>query len=155
MRRKEKEVDDAEAVESIVSKSKVCRIAFSRDDMPYIVPMIFGYKDSVVYVHSAPEGKKIEMLKANANVCFEVDVDHELVEADTACDFGMKYRSVIGFGKAEIIEDTADMKKALEIIMEHYSPGETYEYPSSMLERMAVIRIDLDSVSVKHSDYQG
>ena len=154
MRRKEREVGDREAVEAIVSKARVCRIAFSKDDMPYIAPMIFGYKDSVVYVHSAPEGRKIEMLRANPNVCFEVDVDQELVEAEKACDWGMRYRSVIGFGRARIIEDSADMKEALDIIMEHYSPGETYEYPSSMLQRMAVIRIDLDSVSVKHSDYQ-
>ena len=154
MRRKEGEISDPEAVESIVKKAKVCRIAFSRDDLPYIVPMIFGYKDSVVYLHSAPEGMKIDMLKANPRVCFEVDVDHELAKADDACDWGMQYRSVVGFGKARIIEDAADMKKALDIIMEHYSPGTTYEYPSSMLERMAVIRIDLDSVSVKHSGYQ-
>ena len=154
MRRKEREVSDHKAMEAIVRRAQVCRIAFSKDDMPYIAPMIFGYKDSVVYVHSAPDGKKIEMLKANPNVCFEVDVDQELVKAETACDWGMRYRSVIGLGKARIIEDSADMKKALEIIMEHYSPGETYEYPSSMLERMAIIRIDLDSISVKHSDYQ-
>lgn len=153
MRRKEKEVSDPEVVESIVKRAQVCRIAFSQEDVPYIVPMIFGFKDSTVYLHSAPEGKKIDMLKANAHVCFEVDVDHELVEADVACDWGMKYRSVIGFGKAHVIEDTADMKKALDIIMEHYSPGTTYDYPSSMLEHMAVIRIDLDSVSVRHSGY--
>ena len=154
MRRKEKEVSDPEAVESIVKRAQVCRIAFSQDDVPYIVPMIFGYKDSAVYLHSVPEGKKIDILKANPNVCFEVDVDQELVKADTACDWGMRYRSVIGFGKARIIEDTEDMKKALDIIMEHYSPGETDEYPSSMLEHMTVIRIDLHTVSIKHSGYQ-
>jgi nitroimidazol reductase NimA-like FMN-containing flavoprotein (pyridoxamine 5'-phosphate oxidase superfamily) len=154
MRRKEKEVSDREAVEAILQRAQVCRIAFSKDDIPYIAPMIFGYKDSTVYLHSAPEGKKIDMLRANPNVCFEVDVDQELVKAETACDWGMKYRSVIAFGKAHIIEDAADMKKALDIIMGHYSPGVTYDYPSSMLEHMAVIRIDLDSVSVKHSDYQ-
>jgi nitroimidazol reductase NimA-like FMN-containing flavoprotein (pyridoxamine 5'-phosphate oxidase superfamily) len=154
MRGKEKEVSDREAVEAILQRAQVCHIAFSKDDMPYIAPMIFGYRDSIVYVHSAPEGKKIELLKANPNVCFEVDEDRELVKAEKACDWGMRYRSVIGFGRARIIEDIADIRKALDVIMEHYSPGETYEYPSSMLERMAVIRIDLDSVSVKHSDYQ-
>ncbi len=76
MRRKEKEVKDVKLVESIIEKASVCRLGLSLNNMPYIVPLCFGYQDRCLYFHSAIEGKKISMIKSNNNVCFEVDIDN-------------------------------------------------------------------------------
>ena len=71
MRRKDKEIKDKEVIESIIKRATVCRIALSENNVPYIVPLSFGYKDNCLYFHSAPEGRKIDIIKQNNNVCFE------------------------------------------------------------------------------------
>jgi len=102
MRRKDREIEDRAELESIISAANVCRLAMSENDRPYIVPLCFGYKNDNLYFHSAGEGKKLEMLRKNKYVCFEMDIDHELVRADLPCESEMKYRSVIGFGQASL-----------------------------------------------------
>ena len=82
MRRKEKEITDKTAIESIILRSSVCRLALSEDNHPYIVPLCFGYKDNTLYFHSALEGKKLDIMKNNNNVCFEFDIDYQIVEAE-------------------------------------------------------------------------
>ena len=105
MRRKDKEINSTAAIEDVVRKSLVCRIALSDENRPYVVPLCFGYKDNTLYFHSSPEGRKIEILTKNNDVCFEFDVDHEVVQDNKACKWSMKYRSVIGFGKASFVEN--------------------------------------------------
>ena len=123
MRRNEREIKDIVLIEEIIRKSQVCRLALSEDDRPYIVPLCFGYKDNTLYFHTAREGKKLNMLKENNNVCFEIDTDHELIKGKKACSCSMKYRSVIGFGKAKLIEEIELKRRALNIIMQNYFEG--------------------------------
>jgi len=95
MRRKEKEITDNEVLHEIIRSSQVCRLGLSDGNVPYIVPLCFGYKDRTLYFHSAAEGKKIELIKKNPNVCFEFDHNVEVVRAEKPCSWGMKYQSII------------------------------------------------------------
>ena len=72
MRRKDREIEDRAELESIIGAAMVCRLAMSEDDRPYIVPLCFGYKDGNLYFHSAEEGKKLEILRVNSSICFEI-----------------------------------------------------------------------------------
>ncbi len=95
MRKKEREVTDIDEIESIISRSDVCRIAFADKDVPYIVTMNFGYthgKPGSLYFHCANEGRKLEMIRKNNYVCFELDTDHEIKTGKHACDYGMCLR---------------------------------------------------------------
>lgn len=114
-------IEDLEALEPIVARPPICRIGFCCDGEPYVVPMNFGYRDGVVYLHTSPSGRKMEMLERNHNVCFEVDIDHAVKQAESACQWGMRFRSVIGQGEATLIEDEAGKRDALDVIMDHYS----------------------------------
>jgi nitroimidazol reductase NimA-like FMN-containing flavoprotein (pyridoxamine 5'-phosphate oxidase superfamily) len=152
MRRKEKEITDKTGVESVIRKATVCRLAFSEDDRPYIVPLCFGYRDNTLYFHSAREGRKLDILKKNDRVCFEMDVDQELVESENACEWTMKFRSVIGFGKASLVEDPDLKLKALDTIMEHYTKG-SFQYKEAAIPRIVVIRVDIENMTGKSSGY--
>ena len=152
MRRKEKEISDKTIMESIILRSSVCRLALSEDGRPYIVPLCFGYKDNTLYFHSAREGKKLDILRKNKRVCFEFDIDHEIVEADDACGWGMKYQSVIGFGKGSIIDDLEKKRKALDIIMQHYSRS-SYEFPDSKVKKTVIIKVEIEHMTGKKSGY--
>jgi len=153
MRKTEKEIKSPQEIEAIIQKAQVCRIGFSENDLPYVVPVNFGYRDRCLYFHSAPEGRKMEIMKRNNRVCFEMDIAPELVRGQTPCKWDMKYRSVIGVGKAFLLADPAEKSRALHIIMEHYQ-GDPYEYSESELERVAVVRIEIESMTGKRSGYQ-
>jgi nitroimidazol reductase NimA-like FMN-containing flavoprotein (pyridoxamine 5'-phosphate oxidase superfamily) len=152
MRRKDREIEDSSELESIISAAAVCRLAMSESDRPYIVPLCFGYKDDNLYFHSAKEGKKLEVLRMNSSVCFEMDIDHELVRANLPCDSEMKYRSVIGFGQASFVNGIEEKKMALDIITHHYSEGnagETYVYPEQQLANTVIIKVTIESLTGK------
>mgnify|MGYP006285575047 FL=1 len=151
MRRNEKEINQKSEIESVIYQSTVCRIGISDSDMPYIVPLCFGYRDGRIYVHSSLKGKKIDILRKNRNVCFEFDHNAEIVKAENACKWGMKYRSVIGFGKASFIQDPEDKRKALEVIMNQYAEG-TFRFSEKEINGTAVIEIEIESMTGKQSE---
>ena len=152
MRRKEKEITDRAVIESIILRSSVCRLALSEDSRPYIVPLCFGYKDNTLYFHSAREGKKLDILSKNNKVCFEFDIDHEIVEAKDACKWGMKYRSVIGYGKASVIDDPESKRRAFNIIMQHYADS-SFTYAEAVLKDTVIIKVEIESMGGKKSGY--
>ena len=152
MRRKEKEITDKTAMESIILRSSVCRLALSEENRPYIVPLCFGYKDDTLYFHSAREGRKLDILRKNNKVCFEFDIDNEIVEADDACAWGMKFQSVIGFGRGSIIDDIESKHKALNIIMQQYSRN-SYEYPDKAVKKIVIIKVEIEHMTGKQSGY--
>ncbi len=153
MRRKDKEIKDTEVIESIIKRATVCRIALSENNVPYIVPLSFGYKDNCLYFHSAPEGRKIDIIKQNNNVCFELDIDCELVKKpEDPCSWNMKYHSVIGFGKAFFVGELEEKREALNIIVGHYS-DDSYEYPVNEVNKVAIIKVEIESMTGKRSGY--
>ncbi|MFO7740030.1 MAG: pyridoxamine 5'-phosphate oxidase family protein [Desulfatiglandaceae bacterium] len=152
MRRREKEIPDKTEVEGIIRKSLVCRLALSRNNFPYIVPLCFGYEENALYFHMAREGEKLDILMKNRNVCFEFDADHEIVRGENACKWGMKYRSVIGFGTVSFLEDSESKRHALDTIMGQYSEG-TFAFPKEVLEKTVVIKVDITRMTGKKSGY--
>ena len=144
MRKKDREIKDTKELEEILQKADVCRIAFAVDVTPYIVSMNFGYvwKDNLIlYFHCAKEGKKLELMKRNNMVCFEMDVDHELIQSENACDWGMKYRSIVGLGILESVTDEEEKKKGLDCIMEHYGFAGKKEYNEKALNLTEVLKL--------------
>jgi nitroimidazol reductase NimA-like FMN-containing flavoprotein (pyridoxamine 5'-phosphate oxidase superfamily) len=152
LRRKEKEITDKSEIESIIRKSLVCRLGIVDEGLPYIVPLCFGYDKGALFFHSAKEGRKIEILKKNNQVCFEFDITPEVQPGGrTACAWGMKYRSVIGFGKALFIKDPEERHKALDVIMRQYADGD-FEYSEKSFEKALVIKVEIESMTGKKSD---
>jgi len=151
MRRKEKEITEASAIEAIIKKSLVCRLALSDENSPYIVPLCFGYRDRVLYFHGSLKGKKIDIIRKNQNICFEFDINTEIVKAEDACHWSMKYKSVIGFGKAVLLEDLDEKRKALNIIMSQYS-NRTFQFNDATLKGTVVIKVEIESMTGKQSE---
>jgi nitroimidazol reductase NimA-like FMN-containing flavoprotein (pyridoxamine 5'-phosphate oxidase superfamily) len=153
MRRKEREIKDIREIESIILSTRVCRVAFSDGDQPYIVPLCFGYLDNTLYIHAAREGKKIDMIRKNNKVCFEFDTDHDLKKSPDPCKWGLKYRSVIGFGRASLIDEEASKVRAFNTIMQHYLGKSFSTYGEGALRASVIIKITIDSMTGKQSGY--
>lgn len=154
MRRNDKEIRDEDTIKSIIKRATVCRLGLSENNVPYIVPLNFGYKDNFLYFHSAREGKKIDMIRSNNDVCFEIDSDNEIVEGEKACGWSMKYYSIIGFGKAFLVEDFEEKRKALDVIMGHYSGESSFEYPEEAVNNTSIIKVKIERMTGKKSGYK-
>jgi len=151
MRRAEKEITSKKELEIILAKAKICRIGLMDQNHPYIVPLNFGYKNGCLYFHSAPKGKKIDLLKKNKVVCFEVDIDHDIVNTGIPCNWSSTYSSIIGCGKASLIINSEGKQKALNIIINQYAPGTTYTFPEKNLHDVVIIQIEITEMTGKTS----
>jgi hypothetical protein len=124
MRRKDREVTDIKGIEEILLQCKTCHVAMVDDGAPYVVPLSYGYKlfDGNVlelYFHSALVGRKINVMKSNSKVCFEMSDEGEMILSENPGKCGYYYASVIGFGEAVFIEDTDEKCEALAVMFKH------------------------------------
>lgn len=137
-------------MEDVIRGSRVCRLGLCDRGQPYVVPLCFGYSEGVLYFHCAERGRKLDIIRRNPRVCVECDIDAALVRADEAAKFTMTYRSVIAFGRASIVTDLEDRRRALDFLMAHYAEGE-FSYPEKLVARTCIIRIDIDEMTGKAS----
>lgn len=148
MRRKDREIKDPQVIASVIRSSTVCRLGMSDDGQPYVIPMSFGYRDGALYFHSASEGRKIDILRKNPRVCIEFDADCRLKTGDGPCNWGFYYQSVTAFGVAAFVEDAAEKRAALDIIMGQYS-DRAFTYPESTVAKILVIKVSVTELTGK------
>lgn len=130
-------ITNKEEILDIIKRSQWCQIAMiDPSGSPYLLPMNFGYRDEVIYMHGAQHGKKIDCLKNNPNVCINFSIDQQLryQSEQVACSWSMKYRSVLVYGKAEFITDPDEKVAALNIVMAQYTDGKFTFNPPSIRE---------------------
>ena len=152
MRRKDREITDREVIEDIISRADVCRVSFADNNIPYMVTMNFGYtaeETSCLWFHCASAGRKLDFLGRNNYVCFEMDTDHRLYEGTDGCDWGMKFSSVVGYGRIVIVEDTHNRLAGLGAIMKHYTGRDDFNYNDSILRNTTVLRLDIEEMTGK------
>lgn len=155
MRRRDKEIADPALLSAILKEAFVCRLGLADNDEPYVVPMNFVYSGGCLYLHSAGEGRKIEILKRNNRVCVEVETGVALVRAKDACDFSARYISAIALGTASFVTDLAEKSRIFDLFMEKYAESGTWSYPGAALRAVTVIRIDIETLTGKVSGYTG
>jgi hypothetical protein len=102
-------------------------------------------------MHSAKEGRKIDIIRKGGLVCFEAEEAGEVDQKETPCKWTLDYVSIIGWGEARIVDDPEEMRSGLDVIMRHYGGKPPFEYSQSSLGKMVVIRIDISSMTCKRS----
>ncbi|MBQ7079083.1 MAG: pyridoxamine 5'-phosphate oxidase family protein [Fibrobacter sp.] len=154
MRRKDREITDRNEVIAIVQRNKTCHIAMVDNGMPYVVPMSYGSEfengSLTLYFHSAKEGRKIEVLRKNPNVCFDISVEKEItIDSEKPCHSGRFYESVIGFGHVEFIEDIQEKCEALSRLMHTQSNGGHFTFDEKAANAVCVFKIVVDEFTGK------
>jgi len=153
MRRKDREITDFNEIIQLISSIKVIRLGLIDEDVPYIVPLNFGFQvknDKITfYFHSALKGRKIDILTKHPKVCFEMDTDHQLVEGDIACDSTFDFASVMGLGIISFIEELNLKIEALDFLMGHQSKLTTFEYSPTDLKQVLLYKLEVTEISAK------
>jgi nitroimidazol reductase NimA-like FMN-containing flavoprotein (pyridoxamine 5'-phosphate oxidase superfamily) len=154
MRRKDREVTGTEELLAIIRANKVCRLGMADGNLPYVVPLNYGFEFDrgglVLYFHCAGEGKKIDILKKNSRVCFEIDGEHELTAGEIACEYGFDFASIIGFGNAGFIDDEAEKTRALTALMRHQTGEDRdFAFAPAQLRAVTVFKVTAHSFTGK------
>jgi uncharacterized protein len=142
---------DQEIIEAIICKCDICFIGVSdENNIPYVLPMNFGYEDGIIYLHSAPAGRVIDILNKNNNICVTFSTDHELVfqNPDVACSYRMKSKSVVAFGKVEFVDELEEKRNILNILMKQYTDMEL-KYNDPAVRNVKVWKVPVDSMTCK------
>lgn len=144
-------IEDKQQIESIILHCDICFVGITDlEGNPYVVPMNFGYKEGILYLHSGPEGNKLEMLKHNNHVCLTFSASHRLVcqNEKVACSYSMRSESVLCRGKVTFIEDLEEKRHALDIIMRHYT-GNEFTYSDPSVRHVKVWKVTVEQMTGK------
>ena len=152
MRRKDREITDAEEIRRILSRARVLHLGLNDDEGPYVVPMHYGFLFEngklTLYTHCAREGHKLSLIRRDGRAFVEIDTDEALLPGEKACQWGASYASVMGRGRASIVGDEEEKCRALALLMQTQT-GEEYSFTPQMASAVTVIRIDAESFTAK------
>lgn len=142
---------DPADIEAVIRSCDICFVGMAAPDgTPYVLPMNFGFREGVVYLHSGQEGSAISLLEQNPKVCISFCTDTDLVfqHPQVGCSYRMRSKSVIGWGDVVFEEDYDEKIKALDIIMKQYSDKEfTYSRPAVV--NVKIWKVKFDRVTCK------
>lgn len=145
MTRREQQVTDINEIVEILEKSKVVHVGMIDGDEPYVVPMNYGYTlvdgKLTLYLHGARRGRKIDVLRENPKVFFEMCCDITSFEGEVACKYGITYASIMGRGVATLVEDVEEKKKALSVLMKT-QVNKDFTFEDKLTTVVSIIRID-------------
>jgi nitroimidazol reductase NimA-like FMN-containing flavoprotein (pyridoxamine 5'-phosphate oxidase superfamily) len=151
MRRHDKEIKDRKVIDSILENAGICRLGLVDNGEAYIVPVNYAYKEGTIYIHSAPHGRKMDIIRMNKFVSFEITGSEEIIVNEVPCEWSAKYRSVMGTGIITI-ENNPDLKKAgMDLIMMKYGAKGELSYDEGSFSRMVLLKLRINAVTGKQS----
>lgn len=158
MTRREFEVTDPAVIRSILDGSRVLHLGLVDEGMPYVVPMSYGYRLEegrlVLYLHSASKGYKLEVIGKNPVCCFEMSCGVQPFQGSLPCQYGLTYHSLMGRGRAVVVEDVAEKMQAMTLLMKTQT-GKDFSFNPRLVSIVTVLRIDVSEYTAKHRPLPG
>jgi len=151
------QITDREEIGKLLDDCERCRLGFSEDGVPYILPLNYGYtyEDGVItaFFHSGREGRKLEIIKKNPVVCFEVDCDYRLNPDENEARNAVQWDSLIGTGTIQIITDLHEKKMMLGNMIKKYRRYNPHYRPTPLTDsrvyHVLMLKLVLDEFKVK------
>lgn len=152
MRRQDREIRSMEDILNVMDKCAICRLGLYDRGEVYVVPLSFGYlwEEGVLtlYFHGAKEGRKLDVMRDCPEVGFEMDCGYELHESDIPCQVSCAYESVIGNGRAALVEDPDEKCRGLEALL-RAGTGREYKVDARMAAAAAVWKVTVHKITGK------
>ena len=147
MRRKDKERTETEFLHGILNEAEDMCLALNTGEAPYTFFVNFIYLNGALFAHGACEGRKLDLLRADPRVGFTIATGVQVVPEK----FTTNYRSLVGTGIANVIEDIEEKKAVFMGFADKYQAACPRPVPQNMADRIAVIKIAIKSLSGKQS----
>lgn len=154
IRRHDRAISDSDEILNVLEKGRICRLAMVDGQMPYLVPLSYGYTNNILYFHCARKGRKISVMRQNPQVWFEITIDTTVKSASKPCEWGFAFQSVMGDGVVKWIESESDKIAALSIIMEQQAGSKAktpFIFSPKALARTTVFSVVINTISGKQA----
>jgi len=117
------------------------------------VPVNAALENGVLFLHSSKKGRKAEALRQTmakgARVAFSAAVDLEPKTGELACQWGYKFRSVLGSGLVREVTLSGDKVAALNVLMRKHAKRDDFPYDEGILDKTFVLAIDIDQATAR------
>lgn len=142
----------ADQIVALLNKAHVGHLGtVDEKGFPYVTPVHFVHLDDSIYFHGLAKGRKLSNLSVYPKVCFEVEGEHQYIQAETPCDTNTAYQSVIITGRAATVESLDQKIRVLDAIVAKYTPQHSGKgYPANMLRMTAVVEITIIEITGKY-----
>lgn len=143
---------DRETVYAILDEGFICHIGFNVDGRPFVIPTGYARVDDTLYIHGSQASRMLRTLSTGVDVCVTVTLIDGLVLARSAFHHSVNYRSVVVFGKAQLVADPEEKNNALFAFSEHVVTGrwdDVREPTEQELIQTSVLRLPLEEASAK------
>ena len=161
MRRWEREITDQAEIDRIINEADYLHLGLVDDGMPYVVPLNYGVtKDKVddhyiLYLHGAHEGRKLDIIRKNPKCCFTIEANVAPFKGRMACQYGMTYECIMGFGEITIVENVQEKIDSLKVLMKTQTGSDDFEFDERMVSIVTVMRIDVRELTAKKRPLPG
>ncbi|HLO12283.1 MAG TPA: pyridoxamine 5'-phosphate oxidase family protein [Pseudoneobacillus sp.] len=163
IRMKKRECTDQEKINSFLQATETGYFGVSYEDFPYVVPLNYIWYEGKIYFHGTSEGKKMEILKQNPNVCFTVSASYGTMTDPVPAKTDTAYMSVMIFGKVEPLSDTTKATEVMQKMLEKYVPDYYHQplsqahlekYRSSMGSKTSIVEIKTEIITAKENEVE-
>ena len=110
---------ERETVNKILDEGFVCHVGFVVEGRPVVIPTGYGRSGDTLYIHGSAASRMLRALREGIDVCVTVTLLDGLVLARSAFHHSLNYRSVVVFGRAQVVEDEAEKMEALRVFTDH------------------------------------
>lgn len=139
-------------VYKILDEAFVCHVGFIVDGQPFVIPTGYARVGDNLLIHGSAASRMLKVLAGDVAVCVTVTLIDGLVLARSAFHHSMNYRSVVIFGKAQVVSDEQEKSDALFALSEHMIPNRWAEVrppTENELKATLVLSLPLTEASAK------
>lgn len=136
----------------ILDAGKVCHVGFTLEDQPYVLPMAYARMGDRLLIHGSVASRLLRNLAEGVKCCVTVTHFDGLVYARSTFNSSMNYRSVMVFGKANLIEDPEQKRPAIQALVDHLMPGRRADLRKSTLKELnatSLLALPIETFSTK------
>lgn len=143
---------DKATIYPIVDEALFCHVGFVVDGQPYVIPTLHARQGDRLLLHGAKGSRMLKAIQTGEALCITITLLDGLVLARSVFHHSINYRSVVLFGRGELIEGEEEKRAALEIFTERMIRGRWGEAKRPMpqeLDATAVVAVPIESASAK------
>ena len=143
---------DRQTIDAILDAGIICHVAFNLDGEPSIIPTSYVRIGDDLYIHGSAASRMLRGLSQGIALSLAVTHLDGMVLARSGFHHSMNYRSVVVYGKASLVDEPEEKRRALDALVEHLVPGRTRDARGANeleLKATTVLRIPLVEGSAK------
>jgi uncharacterized protein len=151
-RRHDRGFYDHDTVHALLDGATLCHVSYVVDGQPYCTPTLFWREGTHLYWHGSSASRMLRNQAAGQPVCLTVTHFDSLVLARCGFNHSADYRSVMAFGLARLIDDPAEKRRALVMMVDRLFPGRTAQLRTSSdqeIKATSVVHMEIERASAK------